>query len=160
MPTGKGCFTKIGLYADVFAQKLWGFKSKLATRKNTVDNLQTISQVFVAPGTLMVDGGSHFYCNEVHEYCKSIRTKLHVVAAYAPWLNGLCLIPSHSRVLSEGGSKFGICTLLNALKRLCTPNLREDDHDHMTAKDILSNCPENLDTTIKNLNDHILPLLK
>jgi hypothetical protein len=26
MPTGKGGFTKIGLYADVFTQKLWGFK--------------------------------------------------------------------------------------------------------------------------------------
>ena len=39
MPTGKGGFTKIGLYADVFAWKLWGYKSKLATGKNTVDNL-------------------------------------------------------------------------------------------------------------------------
>jgi hypothetical protein len=50
--------------------------------------------------------------------------------------------------------------LLNALKRLCAPGLGEDDYDRMTAKDIPSNWPEHLDTTIKNLNDRILPSLK
>jgi hypothetical protein len=146
MPTGKGSFTKIGLYSDVFARKLWGYKSKSATGKNTVDNLQKILQAFVAPGTLMVDSRSHFNCNKVCEYCKSIGTKLHVVAAYAPWLNGLL----------EGSNR----VLLNALKKLCTPGLGEDDYDCMTTKDIPSNWPEHLDATIKNLNDRILPLLK
>jgi hypothetical protein len=39
MPTGKGGFMKIGLYADVFVPKLWGFKLKSAVGKNTVDSL-------------------------------------------------------------------------------------------------------------------------
>jgi hypothetical protein len=63
MPPGKGGFTKIGLYADVFTQKLWGFKSKSAAGKNTVDSLQHINNAFIAPETIMVDGGSHFNCN-------------------------------------------------------------------------------------------------
>jgi RNase H-like domain found in reverse transcriptase len=89
MPTGKGGYTKIGLFADVFTQKLWAFKSKSAAGKNTVDSLRHISQAFIALETFMADSGSHFDCNEVRDYCASIRTKLHVVAAYAPWLNGL-----------------------------------------------------------------------
>jgi len=146
MPTGKGGFTKIGLYADVFAQKLWGFKSKSATGKNTVDSLRKISQAFIAPETIMVDGGSHFDCIEVRNYCESIGSKLHVVAAYAPWLNGLL----------EGSN--GI--LLNALKRLCAPGLGEDDYENMALKDLPSNWPEYLDIAIKHLNDRILPSLK
>ena len=39
MPTGKGGFTKIGLFADVFSQKRWAFKYKLAAGRNTVDSL-------------------------------------------------------------------------------------------------------------------------
>jgi hypothetical protein len=146
MPPGKGGFTKIGLYADVFAQKLWGFKSKSAAGKNTVDSLRRINNTFIAPETIMVDGGSHFNCNEVREFCDSIGSKLHVVAAYSPWLNGLL----------EGYN--GI--LLNALKRLCAPGLGEDDYANMATKDIPSNWPEHLDTAIKHLSDRILPSLK
>jgi hypothetical protein len=94
----------------------------------------------------MVDGGSHFDCNEVRDYCETIGTKLHVVAAYAPWINGLL----------EGSNRI----LLNALKRLCAPGLGEDDYDKMTLKDLPSNWPEHLDTAIKHLNDRILPSLK
>jgi len=146
MPPGKGGFTKIGLYVDVFAQKLWGFKSKSAAGKNTVDSLWHINNTFIAPETIMVDGGSHFNCNEVREFCDSIGSKLHVVAAYAPWLNGLL----------EGYN--GI--LLNALKRLCAPGLGEDDYTNMATKDIPSNWPEHLDTAIKHFSDQILPSLK
>jgi hypothetical protein len=89
MPPGKGCYTKVGLFADVFTRKLWGFKSKSAAGKNTVDSLRRISQTFTAPETFMADGGSHFNCAEVRDYCASIGTKLHIVAAYAPWLNRL-----------------------------------------------------------------------
>jgi hypothetical protein len=131
MPMGKGGFTKIGLYADVFARKLWGFKSKSAAGKNTVDSLRKISQAFIAPETIMVDGGSHFNCIEVRDYCESIGSKLHVVAAYAPWLNGLL----------KGSN--GI--LLNALKRLCAPGLEEDNYENMALKDLPSNWPEYLD---------------
>lgn len=39
MPVGKGGFTKIGLYADVFSRKLFVFKSKSAKGSNTIDSL-------------------------------------------------------------------------------------------------------------------------
>jgi transposase InsO family protein len=146
MPTGKGGFGKIGLYIDVFARKLWGFKSKTAAGKNTVDNLRRITQAFTAPEVLIVDGGSHFDCNEVREYCETIGTKLHVIAAYSPWLNGLL----------EGSNSI----LLNALKCLCAPGLGEDEYERMTKEDLPSNWLEYLDAAIKYLNDCILPSLK
>jgi hypothetical protein len=146
MPTGKGGFTKIGLYADVFSQKLWAFKSKSAAGKNTVESLKRISQAFVASGTVMTDGGSHFDCNEIRDYCTEIGSKLHVVAAYAPWLNGLL----------EGSNRI----VLNALKRLCALGLGEDDYDQMAVKDIPNNWTEHLNTVIQNLNNRILPTLK
>ena len=89
MPMGKCGFTKIGLFADVFSQKLWAFKSKSAAGKNTVDSLRHIVQMFVRPGTFMEDGGRHFDCEKVRDYCNSIGPKLHILAAYSPWLNGL-----------------------------------------------------------------------
>lgn len=146
MPTGKGGYTKIGLYADVFSQKLWAYKSKSAKGADTVNSLRHISQSFIAPTTFMADGGSHFDCDEVRSYCEEIGTHLHIAPAYAPWVNGLL----------EGSN--GI--LLNALKRLCAPNLGEDDYERMEKKDIPKNWPDHLDTAIKNLADRILPALK
>ena len=93
----------------------------------------------------MADGGSHFDCEEVRNFCDTVGTKLHIVAAYSPWLNGLL----------EGSN--GI--LLNALKRLCAPGLGEDYTD-VQAKDIPKNWPDHLDTAVKNLSDRILPALK
>jgi len=146
MPTGKGGFSKIGLFADVFSQRLFAFKCKSAAGKNTVDSLRRISQMFRAPWTFMADGGAHFNCDEVRNYCESIGTKLHIVAAYSPWLNGLL----------EGSN--GI--LLNALKRLCAPGLGEDDYAEMETKNIPSNWPVHLDAAVKSLSDRILPALK
>ena len=94
----------------------------------------------------MVDSGSHFNCKEVQDYCTSIGTKLHVVAAYAPWLNGLL-------ERSNG-------ILLNTLKRLCAPGLGEDNYKSMAEKDIPSSWPEHLNTSVKDLSDRILPSLK
>jgi len=146
MPVGKGGFWKIGLFADVYSQRLFAFKSKAAAGKNTVDSLRRISQMFTAPETFMADGGKHFNCTEVKDYCESIGCKLHVVAAYSPWINGLL----------EGSN--GI--LLNALKRLCAPGLGEDDYSAMQIKDIPNNWPDHLDAAIKSLSDRILPALK
>lgn len=126
---------KIGLYADMFSQKLWAFKSKSAAGKNTVDSLCKIQSDFIAHDTVMTDGGGHFNCNEVREYCDSIGTKLHVVAAYAPWLNGLL----------EGSN--GI--FLGSMKRNCAPGLREDEYVRMSITDIPSNWPDHLDSVIK-----------
>jgi hypothetical protein len=143
---GKGGFSKIGLYEDVFTQCPFGFKSKSAAGKNTVDSLRRIHQGFMAPETFMADGSGHFNCAEVRDYCAQIGTKLHIVAAYSPWLNG-CL---------EGTN--GI--LFNALKRLCAPGLGEDDYAVMQAKDMPSNWPDHLDAAIKSMSDRILPALK
>ena len=94
----------------------------------------------------MTDSESHFDCNEVCNYCNSIVSKLHVIAAYVPWLNGLL----------EGSNRI----LLNMLKKLCAPGLREDNYAKMTTKDIPNNWHEYLDTAIKHLIDQILPSLK
>ena len=146
MPNGKGGFTKIRLYADVFSQKLWAFKSKTAKGKDTVNSLQQISQVFIALTTFMADGGPHFNCHEVKDFCESMGTHLHIVAAYSPWINGL---------LERNN---GI--LLDALRRLCAPGLGEDDYEKMAMEDIPRNWPDHLDSAIKNLSDRILPALK
>ena len=58
----EGGFSKIGLYADVFSQKLWALKSKTTMGKDTVNGLKHISQAFIAPTTFMADGGPHFNC--------------------------------------------------------------------------------------------------
>jgi len=146
MPTGRGGFTKIGLYADVYSQRLFAFKSKSAAGKNTVDSLQKIYINFTAPRTFMADGGSHFDCKEVRDFCTSIGTKTYVVAAYSPWINGLI----------EGSNKI----LLNTVKRLCAPNLGEDDYERMGVEDIPKNWPEHIDAAVKNLNERILPSFK
>ena len=102
MPAGKGGYTKISLYADVFSQNLWAFKLKSAKGKDTINSLRSIAQNFTAPSTFMADGGSHFDCEEVKTYCNKIGTNLHITAMYSPWVNSLL----------EGSN--GI--LLNALK--------------------------------------------
>ena len=146
MPAGKGSYTKIGLYANVFSQKLWAFKLKSAKEKDTVNSLHSIVQNFTAPSTIMADGSSHFNCKEVKTYCDEIGMNLHITAAYSLWINGLL----------EGSN--GI--LLNALKWLCTPNLGEDDYKQMRIENIPKNWPDHLNTTIKHLSDCILPALK
>ena len=65
---------------------------------------------------------------------------------YAPWLNGLL-------ERSNG-------ILLNALKRLCTLGLREDNYESMAKKDIPNNWLDHLNAVIKNLSDWILLSLK
>ena len=85
----------------------------------------------------MVDGGTHFNCDKDQDYCESIGTRLHIVAAYSPWLN---------RLLERSN---GI--LLSALKKLCSPGLGEDDYADMEAKNIPSNWPAHLDEAVKNL---------
>ena len=146
MPAGKGGFSKIGLYIDVFSRRLFAFKYKSATGKSTVDSLQGIYLWWRAPGTFMSDGGSHFDCGEVHSFCESVGTKHHVVAAYAPWLNGLL-------ERSNG-------ILLNTLKHLCAPGLGKDEYEQMEAKDIPRNWPDHLDAAVKQLSDRILPSTK
>ena len=130
----------------MFLQKLWAFKLKSAAGQDTINSLRHILQVFVAPTIFMADGGPHFNCDEVHNFCRDIGMHLHIAAAYSPWINGL---------LEQNNS-----ILLNALKQLCRPSLGEVEYEKMVTKDIPKNWPDHLDTAIKHLTDHILPALK
>lgn len=71
MHIGKGRFSKIGCFADLFSQQLLTFKSKTAAGRNTIDSLQHISQMFIALEVFMVNGGTHFNCNEVQTTAKT-----------------------------------------------------------------------------------------
>jgi hypothetical protein len=146
MPNGKGGYHTIGLYLDTYSQHVWAFKYKSAgTAKTTVDALSRIFQDFVAAETFMSDGGKHFDNNEVRATCSKWGTTTHVVPAYSPWVNGLV----------EGTNKI----LLHVLKRLCAPNLGEDEHQSLTAEDILKNWPNHLEEAIRIINLRLLPAL-
>jgi transposase InsO family protein len=114
LPTGKGGFHTIGLYLDTCSQHAWADKLKTAgSAKNTCSTLKQIYNEFAPFEMFMTDGGTHFNNEEVRELCREQGTVPHVVAAYAPWVNGLV----------ENTNKL----LLHILKRLCAPELGEDD---------------------------------
>src|SRR5271156_6323472 len=95
----------------------------------------------------MSDSGKHFDNKEVCDTCQKWGTKTHVVPAYSPWVNGLV----------EGTNKI----LLHVLKRLCAPNLGEDEYDAMTTDDAcLKTWPDHLEEAIRILNYRLLPALK
>jgi hypothetical protein len=144
MPIGKGGFKTGLVMLDTMGQKSWGEKLKTAgTGKTTVKMLYRIGQDVVDPEVLMVDGGSHFNCQEVRDFCESRGIKLVVVAKYAPWVNGLV----------EGTNKI----LLHILARLCVPDVGEDEWDAMTWETLPKNWPEHWDEAFRILNKRILP---
>ena len=145
---GKGGFNNLGIYLDVFSQHVSAFKYKTSgTALTTIGALRHIGDTYVDPETFMVDGGSHFNNNVVREFCKERGIKLHVVAKYSPWVNGLV----------EGTNKI----LLGILKRMCAPNLGEDEYAQMTDFTHLpKNWPEHLDEAVRQLNRRILRSFK
>jgi hypothetical protein len=94
----------------------------------------------------MSDGGRHFDNNEVRQLCKEWGTETHVVPAYSPWINGLV----------EGTNKL----LLHVLKRLCAPDLNDEEAEKTKVEDIPKSWPEHLDEAIRTLNGRLLPALK
>ena len=147
LPVGKGGYHTIGLYLDTFSQHIFGYKYKTAgSAKTTVDSLEKIFYNFAPSETFMMDGGKHFNNKEVRELCKKWGTKTHVVPAYSPWVNGLV----------EGTNKL----LLHTLKRLCAPNLNDDDAGTITPEDIPKHWPDHFDEAIRILNWRLLPALK
>jgi transposase len=82
----------------------------------------------------MSDGGQHLDNNKVRDLCKEWGTSTHIIPAYSPWINGLV----------EGTNKI----LLHVLKRLCVPDLEEDNYNSMRTDDTLKNWPEHLDKAI------------
>ena len=147
MPMGKGGYHTVGLYLDTYSQHVWAFKYKTAgSAKTTVGALTRIFQDFAPAETFMSDGGKHFDNNEVRSACEEWGTSTHIVPAYSPWVNGLV----------EGTNKI----LLHVLKRLCAPNLGDDEHDNAPSDDNLKSWPEHLDYAIRIINTRLLPALK
>ncbi|KIK36026.1 hypothetical protein CY34DRAFT_26467 [Suillus luteus UH-Slu-Lm8-n1] len=94
----------------------------------------------------MSDRGKHFNNTIVKDFCAKWNCNTHVIAAYSPWINGLV----------EGANKI----LLHVLKRLCAPNLGEDDHNALSWDELPLNWPDHLDDAVTALNHRILPALK
>ncbi|CAA7271055.1 unnamed protein product [Cyclocybe aegerita] len=146
MPLGKGGFTKLSLTMDVYSQRLWATKMKKATGKTSVVNFSNICNSFMAPETLMVDGGPENDNQELRDICESYGMELHILPAYSPWMNGLL----------EGMNG----KLLGRLKRLCAPDVGEDEYEKMGWKDLPKNWPDYLEAAVRYLNNRILPDLK
>lgn len=147
MPTGKGGYHTLGLYLDTFSQHLWVTKFKTAgTAKTTIDSLSVIFNNFAPAETFMTDGGKHFNNEAVKEYCAKWSCTHHVVAAYSPWINGLV----------EGTNKL----LLHVLKRLCAPNVGEDNAEEENWDKLPRSWPDHLDEAVRALNNRLLPSLK
>lgn len=148
MPVGHGGFHTIGLFMDVYSQKIFGYKfTGYGTTATTIASLNRIRQTYRMPEVFMADGGSHFTGHAVGEWCQEHGSRYQQVTAYSPWVNGLL----------EGTNG----KLLSHLKRLCAPDLGEDGWKLITSFDDLpSNWPLHFDTAIEQLNRRILPALK
>ena len=94
---------------------------------------------------LMTDSRPKFNNKKLQEACEARGTKQMIVAAYSPWVNGL---------LEGMNSK-----LLHILKRLCVPDLGEDEFKAIGWKDLPKNWPDYLDEVVEILNNWILPSL-
>lgn len=94
----------------------------------------------------MTDRGSHFNNGDVCAWCEFQGTTHHIIAAYTPWINGL--------VENANGK------LLGRLKHLCSPNLGEDNYEHVKPESITKAWPDHFDAAICQLNEHIIPSLK
>ena len=144
MPKGKGGFTKLGLWMDVYTQRVWVTKLKTAaTGKSSWKSYGDICDLFTPSETLMTDGGPEFDNDELRAECEKRGTKLQICPAYSPWVNGLL----------EGTNSI----LLNRLKRMCVPDIGEDEYG---AMDVPSNWPDHLEAAVRSINNRILPNLQ
>ena len=147
LPAGKGGYHTVGLYLDTFSQHIFGYMYKTAgSTKTTMDSLNRTFKTFAPWKTFMSDGGKHFDNKEVHELCRKWGTNTHIVPAYSPWVNGLV----------EGTNKL----VLHVLKRLCAPDLNEEETKKMSTDDIPRGWPDHFDEAIRILNWCLLPALK
>ena len=147
LPVGKGGFHTAGIYLDTCSQHVWGYKFKThRTAATTNKSLNDIFHNFASSDTFMADGGKHFKNQEVTENCECWGTKLHMVVAYSPWVNGLV----------EGTNKL----LLYVLARLCAPEVGKDGCQAITWDKLPTTWPDHFDKAIRILNWCILPALK
>jgi hypothetical protein len=144
MPKGKGGFAKLGIWMDVYAQRVWVTKLKAAVSgKTSRKSYRDICDLFTASETLMTDVGPEFDNDELRAECATQGTKLQICPAYSPWVNGLL----------EGTNSI----LLNRLKRMCAPDLGEDKYTEMGVP---YNWPDHLEAAVRYINNCILPNLK
>ena len=135
MPTGKGGYHMIRLYLNTYSQHVWGFKHKTAgSTKLTKESLNNIFHNFTPLEMFMTDGGKHFDNNKVQQLCQEWGTETHVVPAYSPWVNGLV----------KGTNKL----LLHVLKRLCPPDLNDEESKQLKTEDIPKTWPEHFNEAI------------
>ena len=147
LPVGKGGYHTAGIYLDTCSQHVWGYKFKThGTATTTNRSLDDIFHSFAPPEVFMADGGKHFKNREVADNCERWGTRLHTVAAYSPWVNGLV----------EGTNKL----LLYVLARLCAPEVGEDGWQTTTWDKLPATWPDHFDKAIRILNWRILPALK
>jgi hypothetical protein len=147
LPKGKNGYTTLGVYLDTFLQHTWVFKYKTSgSARTTKESLNSIFNAFTTPETFMADGGKHFNNEEVKTFCEARKCKLHTVAAYSPWINGLV----------EGTNKL----LLHVLKRLCAPEIGEDQSQETSWDTVPYSWPDHLDDAVHALNYRLLPALK
>ena len=147
LPVGKGGYHTAGIYLDTCSQHVWGYKFKTHGSATTTNkSLNDIFHNFAPLETFMADGGKHFKNRDVEENCECWGMKLHTVAAYLPWVNGLV----------EGTNKL----LLYVLARLCAPEVGEDGWQATTWDKLPATWPDNFDKAIHILNWRILPALK
>jgi hypothetical protein len=148
MPLGKGGFHTVGLFMDVYSQKIFGFKfTTYGSTTMTITSLNRIQQMYRMPKVFIADGGSHFAGAAVGEWCIEDNSWYQQVAAYSQWVNGLL----------EGTNG----KLLSRLKRLCVPNLGEDAWAKITKfEDLPRVWLDHFDTAIEQLNGCILPAYK
>jgi transposase InsO family protein len=147
LPTGKGGYHTVGLYLDTYSQHVFGYRYKTAgSAKTTMDSLSKTFNAYAPWETFMSDGGRHFDNKEVRELCSKWGTKTHIVPAYSPWVNGLV----------EGTNKL----FLHILKRLCAPDLDNEETKKLATDDIPKHWPDHFEETIRILNWRLLPALK
>ena len=145
MPKGKGGYKHLGVYIDTCSGFIWVTKLKsYGTGASTVGSLRRICLDYAIPHAFMSDGGKHFNCDVVNNYCAEQDIQHITTAKYAPWVNGL--VESTNNLL------------LSRLKRLCAPNLDADPAD-VDPKSIPDNWPDHLDEAVRSLNDRIIPTL-
>ena len=147
LPVSKGGYHMAGIYLDTCSQHVWGYKFKThRTVMTTNRSINDIFHNFTPPETFMADGGKHFKNWDIEENCECWGTKLHMVAAYSPWVNSLV----------EGTNKL----LLYVLARLCAPEVGEDGWEATMWDKLPTTWPDHFDKAIHILNWRILPALK
>jgi transposase InsO family protein len=137
MPKGKGGYKTILLVIDWFTRWVWGFKLRTAgTGATTVAALKHIALHYGKPEVFGSDGGSHFKCEEVANWCiYNLVVKL-FTPEYTPKVNGLVEGTNH--------------VLLDRLRRACAKDTGEEFE---TAS--IYEWPTHFDTEIAHINDYL-----